>query len=73
MNELVSGVVTIAVAVIGVALLATLVSRNANTAGILTAGGGSLATALTAAEGPVLGTQGFNLGGPAYGPGYFGG
>ncbi|MDE2019751.1 MAG: hypothetical protein KGJ13_05405 [Patescibacteria group bacterium] len=75
MNELVSGVVTIAVAIIGVALLATLVSRNANTAGILSAGGNSLATALGAAEAPVTGanySSMFHLGDTQTGPGFYG-
>lgn len=47
--------VTIAVAIVGVATLAVLVSRNANTAGVITAGGNAFANALNAATRPVSG------------------
>ena len=71
MNDVMNGVVSIALAIIGVAFLATLVSRNANTAGVIGASGHAFSTALTAAEGPVLGNVGFQ-GGASYGPGYYG-
>ncbi len=48
-------VVTIAVAIVGVATLAVLVSRNANTAGVLKAGGSAFSEALRAAVSPVSG------------------
>jgi hypothetical protein len=48
-------VVTIAVAIVGVATLAVLVSRNANTAGVIRAAGSSFADALNAATRPVTG------------------
>jgi hypothetical protein len=48
-------IVTIAVAIVGVATLAVLVSRNANTAGVIRAGGSAFAEALRAATGPVTG------------------
>lgn len=57
MNEITNAVVTIAVAIVGVALLATLVSRNANTAGVFQAGGAAFAQALSAATGPVTGNS----------------
>ena len=47
--------VTIAVAIVGAATLAVLVSRNANTAGVIRAGGSAFAEALRAATGPVSG------------------
>ena len=47
--------VTIGVAIVGVATLAVLVSRNANTAGVIKAGGSAFAEALRAATGPVSG------------------
>lgn len=53
-------IVTVAVAITGVAILAVLVSRNANTAGVLKAGGSAFAEALRAATGPVTGGTGFN-------------
>ena len=54
-EQLISSVVTVAVAIVGLAIVATLVSKNANTAGVITAGGRSFSGALTAAEGPVAG------------------
>jgi hypothetical protein len=50
--------VTIAVAIVGVATLAVLVSRNANTAGVIGAGGKAFSDALRAATGPVMGGSG---------------
>lgn len=58
MNQVWSGIVTILVAIVGVAIVATLVSRNANTAGVITAGGNAFSNALKAAEGPVSGAFG---------------
>lgn len=45
----------IAAAIVGLAIIAVLVSRNANTAGVLTAGGNAFANAINAAIGPVMG------------------
>ena len=70
MNDLVNGAVSIALAIVGVAILAVLVSKNANTAGVIGASGSAFSGALTAAEGPVLG-NGF-LGNTMQGPGYYG-
>lgn len=58
-------IVTIGVAIVGVATLAVLVSRNANTAGVIKAGGSAFAEALRAATGPVSGNNGF-VGGPVF-------
>lgn len=56
--------VTIGVAIVGVATLAVLVSRNANTAGVIRAGGSAFSEALRAATGPVTGGGGIgNLNG----------
>lgn len=74
MNELVNASVTVALAIVGVALLAVLVSRNANTTGVIGAAGGAFSSGLLAAEAPVLGsTMGFgaSLGTPNFGPGYY--
>lgn len=46
---------SIALAVIGLALVAVLVSRNANTAGVISAAAGGLSTAIGAATAPVSG------------------
>ena len=48
-------IVTIGVAIVGVATLAVLVSRNANTAGVIRAGGSAFSEAIRAATGPVSG------------------
>lgn len=55
MSELWKGIVTILTAIIGVAILATLVSKQANTAGVVTAGGNAFARMLGAATSPVSG------------------
>jgi hypothetical protein len=55
-KETIEGLVTVITAIVGVALVATLVSKNANTSAVVAAGGTSLATALTAAEAPVTQT-----------------
>lgn len=55
MNNIWSGIVTIAVAIIGVAIIATLVSKNANTANVIKSAGGAFSQALNAATGPVSG------------------
>lgn len=53
MDELTKSVASILTAIVGVAILSVLVSRNANTAGVISAGGSAFATALNAATGPV--------------------
>jgi hypothetical protein len=60
MNSLWSGIVTICVAIIGVAIIATLVSKNAQTPQVLQAAGSAFSGALSAAEGPVTGTSGLS-------------
>lgn len=49
-------VITIASGIIGVAILAVLVSNKANTAGVLGAAGSAFSNALSAATGPVTGS-----------------
>lgn len=55
MNEVWSGIVTIAVAIIGVATLAVIVSRQAQTPQVIGAAGSAFAQALGAAVSPVTG------------------
>lgn len=55
MSEMWQGVVTIATAIVGVAILAVIVSKNANTAGVIQAGGQALSTDIGAAVSPVTG------------------
>jgi hypothetical protein len=59
-EQIISSTVTVMVAIVGLAIIATLVSKNANTANIIGVTGGSFSRALTAAEGPVLGGFGFS-------------
>lgn len=55
MNEMWSGVVTVAMAIVGVAILAVIVSRNADTANVITAGARGFAADIEAAVSPVTG------------------
>lgn len=59
------GLVTIATAITGVAILAVLVSKNANTAAVIQSGGSAFSNALDVAVSPVTGnTAAPNLGYP---------
>lgn len=62
MSQITEQVSAIILAVVGVAILSVLVSRNANTAGVLQAGGSAFSSILGAAEAPVTGSGGGNLG-----------
>lgn len=55
MDKLTESVVTIAVAIVGLATLAVLVSKNANTAGVINSAGNAFTNALGAATGPISG------------------
>lgn len=57
-DEIIRGVVTIATAIIGVAILSVIVSRNAQTPAVIQAAGGSFAQMLGAAVSPVTGGSG---------------
>lgn len=54
-DNLVSSAVTVMLAIVGLAIVATLVSKQANTTGVITAGGNAFSGALAVAEGPVTG------------------
>lgn len=69
-EQLVSSVVTVAVAIVGLALVAVLVSKNADTANVIGAGGGAFSRSLLAAEAPVIGGGGLNAAGTYSGAGY---
>lgn len=58
-DQLIASVVTVLTAIVGVAIIATLVSKNANTAGVLSAGGSAFSSALGTALSPVTGGGGF--------------
>ena len=55
-EHLLTSVVTVIMAIVGVALIAILVSRNAQTGNVLTSGAGALSTLLGTAESPVTGS-----------------
>lgn len=66
MNQITETVVTIATAIVGVALLALIVSRRSNTAGVIQAAGSAFSNALGVATSPVTGASvGLNLSYPS--------
>ncbi len=69
-EQLISSVVTVSVAIVGLALVAVLVSKNADTANLVTAGGSAFSRSLLAAEAPVIGGGGLNVAGTYNGAGY---
>lgn len=73
MNNALEPIVTIAVAIVGVAILAVLVSQKSNTAGVLAAAGSAFSNSLSAATGPVTGSTAApvnNIGGSGSGSGF---
>lgn len=54
-DQLFTSLVSIATAIVGVAILAVLVSRNSNTAGVLSAAGSAFAQDLSIAVSPITG------------------
>jgi hypothetical protein len=71
MGDAMEKITTIAVAIVGVATLAVLVSKKANTAGVITSAGQAFGTALAVAVSPVSGTAtNVNLGGGLGGNGF---
>lgn len=63
-DSAVTGIVAIIMAIIGVAIVAVLVSKQANTASVLTAGGGAFSNILKTALAPVSSSnlnQGFSF------------
>jgi hypothetical protein len=57
-NQLVTSVVTVAMAIIGVAIIAVLVSKQANTTGVIQASSSGFSQALGTALSPVTGSTG---------------
>lgn len=55
MGNLTEAIVTIGVAITGVAIIAVIVSRNSNTAAVLQAGGSAFTNVLATAVSPVTG------------------
>lgn len=63
-DNLIASVTTVAVAIVGIAILAVLVSNRAQTANVIAAGAGGFAQDIAAAVSPVTGGT-FNFGGGA--------
>ena len=61
-SQLVNSVVTVAVAIIGVAIVAVLVSKNANTTGVIQSASQGFSGALGTALSPVTGSSSGGLG-----------
>jgi hypothetical protein len=57
-DQLVTSVVTVLTAIIGVAIIATLVSKNANTTQVIQAGAQGFSQSLATALSPVTGSSG---------------
>jgi hypothetical protein len=57
MNSIVEAIATIALAVVGLAIVSVLVSKNAQTSAVIQAGASGLANNLGVAESPVTGAQ----------------
>ncbi len=57
MNSIVEAVLTIALAVVGLGVVSVIVSKNANTAGVIQAGASGLGNDIGVAESPVTGNQ----------------
>lgn len=62
MDQFWNQITTIVLAIIGVAIIAVIVSRNANTSSVISAASGGLAQDLSAATAPVTGATSSNLG-----------
>jgi hypothetical protein len=61
-EQLFTSLVSIATAIVGVAIIAVLVSKNANTAGVLSAAGGAFSQSLGVAVSPITGGGGTGFG-----------
>lgn len=62
-TDFLNAFVSVALALVGLAVIATLVSKNANTTGVLSSSFGGLATGIKAATAPVTGSIGYDFGG----------
>lgn len=62
-NEVVSGIVTIATAVVGIAIIAVLVSKQANTGSVISSATSGFAQDISAAVSPITGGGSFTGGG----------
>lgn len=65
-NEVVSGIVTIATAVVGIAIIAVLVSKQANTGSVISSATSGFAQDISAAVSPITGGGSFTGGGAGF-------
>lgn len=65
MREIGPTLITVIGSIVGLAIVAVIVSRNAQTPDVLNAGGSALAKIIGAAVGPVSNSQGSNFGSSA--------
>ncbi len=56
MGHTVDSIVSVLTAIVGLAIVSVLVSKNANTSGVITAGGSAFSTVIGAAVSPISGT-----------------
>jgi hypothetical protein len=63
-EQLISSTVTVLLAIIGVAIIAVLVSRQANTTGVISSAASAFQGALGTALSPVTGATNFGIGAP---------
>jgi hypothetical protein len=61
MDNVFGQLVTVATAIVGIAVIAVIVSKNANTAGVISAASTGFSQAISAAVSPVAGGGGFGL------------
>lgn len=59
-DQLIASVVTVATAIVGLAIIAVLVSKNAATPQVIQAGGSAFTSAISAATNPFSGGSGFS-------------
>jgi hypothetical protein len=70
-NQTVTSIIAVLSAIIGLAIIAVLVSRNAQTASVITSAGAAFANDLSAAVAPVTGAMAqINTGGGGFGSGF---
>jgi hypothetical protein len=60
-DKIIADIVTIATAIVGLTIIAVLVSKQANTGSVITAATGGFATDLKAAVSPLSGGSGLSL------------
>ena len=60
-DQIISGVVTVATAIVGIAVLAVLVSGRSQTSNVIKSAGGAFSQAVSAAVSPVTGSSGASM------------